>query len=1285
MKKRILSIVLTLCMVLMLVPTTAFAEGITPATPQTDTDGVYQIGTAEELYGFAQLVNNGNTSASAVLTADIVVNKDVLKADGNLADDTSGFTSWTPIGNNSNKYTGKFDGQGHTISGLYFNDADKSYVGLFGCLESGEIKNVGVIDSYFNGTYWVGGVCGRNRGTITGCYNTGTVSGTGNQVGGVCGANDYDTITGCYNTGTVSGRDEVGGVCGLNYDGKITGCYSIGTVSGGDESVYVGGVCGYNHSGTVTDCDVKSDAEFKNGTVCGLLNTALKNENSDVRFKQGANLPELFVSVGGVYQISSAEELYGFAELVNSGGTDQNTKAVLTADITVNSNLLNSLNEDGTVKDGATVTSWTPIGNTSNPYTGSFDGQGHTVSGLYFNDSNTSFVGLFGNLGSSGEIKNVGVIDSYFNGYFSVGGVCGKNTGIITSCYNTGEVSGKESVGGVCGESFGTITGCYNTGEVSGKDSVGGVCGRNVGGTITGCYNTGTVSGSNNNVGGVCAYNTDAGYDTIGTITGSYNTGEVSGVESVGGVCGYEYKRCKIIGSYNTGTVSGVKYIGGVCGYEDNRCTIIGSYNTGTVSGTGNYVGGVCGFNFVSCIITGCYTNNGGVYGENNNGTVTDCDVMSDDEFADATVCKLLNTVLQNASSDVRFCQRIGKDASPLLTYQFESIDEHTYGVYTVDNNTFKATCLCGEKDTKTMELTLTTEKNVVANGEENTLTATLSNYDNESVTYKWYQNDALIENATTNTYKMPTNLSLGTYTYKVDVTMEGAGTITKSVSVFVDNDPPTGEISVGTKSWTESPDNITFDSFFKDTQTVTITASDNSGKPVTIEYLVSHKELTAEELANATFTAYSDTFNIDPDNEYVIYARLTDESGNVAYISSNGIVLDSVVPVISGIENGKTYCEEQTFTVTEDYIKSVTVNGTEVSLDANNQFTLNPAEGTQTIVVTDKAGNETSLTVTVNDGHTAGDDDGDCSTPVYCIYHPDTVVIAAKSHDFSGEWNKDKDGHWHTCQNAGCTVPETKAHHSGGSATCIDKAECEYCGEEYGGLDSSNHTGGTEIRDAKDATCTEEGYTGDTYCIGCGEKISTGTAIKMSAHNLEKIPAKDATVTATGNKEYWHCKDCKKYFSDAAGTNEITLDDTVISKLPPEIIEGKGQSITAGENKELSFTSNAAFSDFIRAQLDGKTLDEKYYTVKEGSTIVTLKADYVATLSAGEYTIGIVSESGTATTTFTVNAKTVVDDDTKSPQTGDNSNMLLWVALLFVSGAGVLGTTVYSKKKRVR
>ena len=142
---------------------------------------------------------------------------------------------------------------------------------------------------------------------------------------------------------------------------------------------------------------------------------------------------------------------------------------------------------------------------------------------------------------------------------------------------------------------------------------------------------------------------------------------------------------------------------------------------------------------------------------------------------------------------------------------------------------------------------------------------------------------------------------------------------------------------------------------------------------------------------------------------------------------------------------------------------------------------------------------------------------------------------------------------------------------------------------------------------------------------------------------------------------------------------------DSTISTLPPEIIKGKGQSMVAGENKELSFTSNAAFSDFLRVELDGKTLDEKYYTVKEGSTILTLKADYVATLSVGKHTIGIVSTNGTATTTFTVKAKTAVDNDTDSPQTGDNSRMALWIALLAASLFGLAGTAVYRKRKRVR
>ena len=249
-------------------------------------------------------------------------------------------------------------------------------------------------------------------------------------------------------------------------------------------------------------------------------------------------------------------------------------------------------------------------------------------------------------------------------------------------------------------------------------------------------------------------------------------------------------------------------------------------------------------------------------------------------------------------------------------------------------------------------------------------------------------------------------------------------------------------------------------------------------------------------------------------------------------------------------------------------------------------------------------------------------------------------IIIDAKTadgFDFSVSkvvtFHTDEEPKDHLCDVCGVTLSQ----HSGGTATCTSQAICEYCGEKYGDLDISNH-------------------------------------------HLEKVSAKEATVTEVGNKAYWHCKDCGKYFSDEDGKNSIELKNTIIQKLPPQMIEGIGQNITVGEAKELTFKSNAAFSDFIRVELDGKILDEKYYTVKEGSTIVTLKANYVATLSAGEHTIAIVSTSGIASITFKVEVKTI---NNVSLLTGDDSHMLLWIALLFVSGACVIATTVYDKKQR--
>ena len=258
----------------------------------------------------------------------------------------------------------------------------------------------------------------------------------------------------------------------------------------------------------------------------------------------------------------------------------------------------------------------------------------------------------------------------------------------------------------------------------------------------------------------------------------------------------------------------------------------------------------------------------------------------------------------------------------------------------------------------------------------------------------------------------------------------------------------PTGEIKIAENGWKSFFNTITFGLFFKDTQTVTVTATDNSGETVTIEYLLSEKALAESELAGMTFTAYSAPFSINPDNEYVIYAKLTDTSGNVAYINTNGIVLDATVPVITGIEDGKTYCEAQTVTIDEKHIDTVTVNGTAVELDENNSFTLAPTDGEQKIIVTDKAGNTAEMTVTVHDGHTFGE-----------------------------------------CTVDGCKGVETKEC-SGGKATCTEKAVCEVCGKAYGKPDSNNHTDLKHI-DAKAATKTAEGNIEYWYCGGCDKYYS--------------------------------------------------------------------------------------------------------------------------------------------------------------------------------------------------
>lgn len=201
------------------------------------------------------------------------------------------------------------------------------------------------------------------------------------------------------------------------------------------------------------------------------------------------------------YLISTAEQLQQLATDVNGGNTYSGTYFKLTQDIDLSSVCSK---EKG---------SWTSIGNFTNKFSGTFDGCGYKISGLYINSS-SSYQGLFGYLDSDGTIKNLGIVNSNVTatgniGSISIGGLCGNNSGTIEKCYNTGNVTGNEAVGGVCGNNTGTIKNCYNTGTVTGSQFVGGMCGYS-NGTIENCHNIGTVTGTSESltyIGSVCGYN----------------------------------------------------------------------------------------------------------------------------------------------------------------------------------------------------------------------------------------------------------------------------------------------------------------------------------------------------------------------------------------------------------------------------------------------------------------------------------------------------------------------------------------------------------------------------------------------------------------------------------------------------------------------------------------------------------------------------------------------------------------------------------------------------------
>ena len=404
------------------------------------------------------------------------------------------------------------------------------------------------------------------------------------------------------------------------------------------------------------------------------------------------------------------------------------------------------------------------------------------------------------------------------------------------------------------------------------------------------------------------------------------------------------------------------------------------------------------------------------------------------------------------------------------------------------------------------------------------------------------------------------------------------------------DTEKPTGEIIIGTNKWNKFLNELTFGIFFKDTQEVTINAVDNSGV-VFVSYLVTDRELSEDELNSLVFRAYEEPFRIDPNGEYIIYVMLVDENINITYLRSDRITLDNIQPVISGIENGKTYCEAQTVTVDEKYVDTVTVNGTVVTLDEDGGFVLPPTNGEQKIVVTDKSGNNAEMTVTVNNGHTFG------------------------------EWVSDDDGkHTRKCTVDGCDAFETE-NCSGGNATCTKKAVCDVCGKAYGEPDGTNHEGGVQEWTTRTAFNHEQKWN----C--CGAVI-----VASEAHEWKDGVCRECGYVCLHNDTDKNhiCDYCEKTISEHEDTDKNHICDYCKKTISEHVDKDKNHICDYCEKT-------------ISAHEDAPTKEIK-------------KTD-------------------------TVTAK--LPDDSKSPQTGNNGSLMLWIALLFISGGVMKGVTAFDKLKK--
>ena len=986
-----------------------------------------------------------------------------------------------------------------------------------------------------------------------------------------------------------------------------------------------------------------------------------------------------------VYEISNAGQLYWFAGLVNGtlDGVEQNTlaNAILTANITVNENLLDSLQYDteGNVSNGSDFITWTPIadwmGNRTTQYSGTFDGNNKTVSGLYFNGDATC-IGLFGSSESDGNIKNVGVVDSYFKGNDHVGGVCGNNAGTITNCYNAGNLTAIESsatIGGICGyNNAGTIANCYNTGTVTATGivaSVGGVCGCSTE-LILNCYNIGTVTATSSgaDISGICGYNfgpiencyylADTEDENGGKTTAQFVSGEVAYLLSQG---------CTVGEGEDAVTYSGSVW-GQALGGNGDTYPVLDStkrvYQVDKYDGCEGKPGSST--KVYSNQSTSIYEEHSIAYEpvENGNAIKAACNkcnatytvkltrpaATSDEKIVYDGTEKKAGTAIDSGNT--------GIETIPENAITYATVTNGTPSTYSTtapkNAGTYKAKLTLGKGDNiVSIEINFTIEKAAsptIAGEEKSYIYSTGSDGKTIGVDIAG---------------KLPTDRGITTYAVaKTDteqllseVTVDTAGNLTYKVNQ-VDSTKVGKTAIIAVTASMENYENAGY--------TLTISSIDKkaveikSGNSVSVDgsnVLIYGEKISKLTLGNTVFVEAGTDDVIEGilswSNPDEIPAAGTTQAGWVfkpadgthcaELTGKAAITVAKATPVIAekSTATALTYGQKLSdSTLTGGKATYKTVDGTEVA----GTFAWKNSNIKPTVADSGKTEYDVTFTPSDTDNYNAVDMKISLTVnkAAKAPNMPEAAMAPAHSTKKVGDitlpdgWNwsdtdKDKE------LTDGVAVTATAVY------TGADKGNYENVSVTITITRSSCDHKNTEVRDKKEVTCTEDGYSGDVYCKDCTVLVTKGSVITHPGHLLREVAAKDATATVAGNIAYYVCENagCGKYFADNAAKTEITDKSSII--IPAT---GDGSSSGGGSSSSGGASSGGSSSDGTSGGGTSSGTTDKPSVPKKGTKIKGNDGStYIVTSGKGKTpTVQYTAPKSTAKGTVTIPAKAKVD-----------------------------------------